>query len=368
SSECKSFVERTVWDGDQVLFEIRAPSDPGPYGVSNPESDTGGGEFPYEYAGRVAYVHAGGIDQPLEIARMDIGGSGFVVVPHATWRGIYDLMTFTGTKYAQCGPHIGYELGTQPECFPFDLQSISAFGELRPRNYDGTDAGPRSWLGSLITGSRDGSGLLFRRNRYLDPNTGRFTQEDPIGLAGGLNAYGFAEGDPITYSDPYGLSAACEPCKRILRWLDRAGERFDAAFERLEDATGVSKELAFSVLGPYEEMDERNLTALRNWVHGNSAAGTRAQHGYRIFNSRTGETIKYGISGQSLNQDGSSPRANRQVNAINRAGGTVGAEVLGRFPDRAAALKWERRMVDVFVRSSGRMPVGQRLPQPTIRR
>ena len=34
---------------------------------------------------------------------------------------------------------------------------------------------------------------------------GQFTQEDPIGLAGGMNLYGFAGGDPFTYSDPFGL-------------------------------------------------------------------------------------------------------------------------------------------------------------------
>jgi len=33
------------------------------------------------------------------------------------------------------------------------------------------------------------------------------TQEDPIGLAGGLNLYGFAGGDPINFNDPFGLSA-----------------------------------------------------------------------------------------------------------------------------------------------------------------
>lgn len=43
------------------------------------------------------------------------------------------------------------------------------------------------------------------RNRYYDPKTGRLTQEDPIGLAGGLNLYGFANGDPVSYSDPFGL-------------------------------------------------------------------------------------------------------------------------------------------------------------------
>jgi uncharacterized protein RhaS with RHS repeats len=51
--------------------------------------------------------------------------------------------------------------------------------------------------------------MLYRRNRYFDPNTGRFTQEDPIGIAGGLNAYGFADGDPVNYDDPFGLCLGC---------------------------------------------------------------------------------------------------------------------------------------------------------------
>jgi hypothetical protein len=39
----------------------------------------------------------------------------------------------------------------------------------------------------------------------LRPRHGQFTQPDPIGLAGGLNSYGFAAGDPVSYADPYGL-------------------------------------------------------------------------------------------------------------------------------------------------------------------
>lgn len=33
---------------------------------------------------------------------------------------------------------------------------------------------------------------------------GPVTQEDPIGIAGGLNLYGYANGDPINFSDPFG--------------------------------------------------------------------------------------------------------------------------------------------------------------------
>jgi uncharacterized protein RhaS with RHS repeats len=43
------------------------------------------------------------------------------------------------------------------------------------------------------------------RNRYYQASTGRFIQRDPIGYAGGLNLYSFADSDPINFSDPDGL-------------------------------------------------------------------------------------------------------------------------------------------------------------------
>jgi RHS repeat-associated protein len=64
---------------------------------------------------------------------------------------------------------------------------------------------PGSWQGTLILDKPDATGTYYRRNRSYDPNTARFTQEDPIGLAGGMNLYGFAAGDPVNYSDPFGL-------------------------------------------------------------------------------------------------------------------------------------------------------------------
>lgn len=49
------------------------------------------------------------------------------------------------------------------------------------------------------------SGLSFFRNRVYDQATGRWTQEDPLGLAGGLNLYQFNGNNPATYTDPFGL-------------------------------------------------------------------------------------------------------------------------------------------------------------------
>ena len=53
--------------------------------------------------------------------------------------------------------------------------------------------------------------LSFFRNRAYDQETGRWTQEDPIGLAGGLNLYQFNGNNPVSYTDPFGLCPQ-RPC------------------------------------------------------------------------------------------------------------------------------------------------------------
>ncbi len=58
----------------------------------------------------------------------------------------------------------------------------------------------------------DGTGLLYYRDRYYDPQTGRFISQDPSGQAGGTNLYEYALSSPTTYTDPSGnnpLIAAC---------------------------------------------------------------------------------------------------------------------------------------------------------------
>jgi RHS repeat-associated protein len=48
------------------------------------------------------------------------------------------------------------------------------------------------------------TGLSYNRFRYYDPETGRYISEDPIGLRGGTNLYGYVH-RPLTWGDPFGL-------------------------------------------------------------------------------------------------------------------------------------------------------------------
>ncbi len=196
-----STIKRIVWDGDQILYEMRYWGGDAAT-TTELERDTGlvvAQRPPY---GRVAYTHGLGIDAPLSIIRMNYSSNWngpVTVAPHTNWRGNFDAGSFDNGTRTRCVPNTGYcVLITWP------AENESVYEAFRRVSND-----PDSWFGDLISEQRDMSGQQYKRNRYYDPVQGRFTQEDPIGLAGGLNLYGFSAGDPIGNADPFGL--VCHP-------------------------------------------------------------------------------------------------------------------------------------------------------------
>jgi uncharacterized protein RhaS with RHS repeats len=65
----------------------------------------------------------------------------------------------------------------------------------------------------------------------------RFISEDPIGLEGGMNVYGYVDGTPTQFVDPLGLWAVGDP---LPQWLVDAG-------------TGLSDGVSFGLTEKYRQ-------------------------------------------------------------------------------------------------------------------
>ncbi len=197
TSVCLSHVERTIYDGDQVIAEIRQPGDTSVSAAVREWDDlisVSGNIAPH--FGQVGYVHGLGIDRPLELWR-NYNGNVTRLVTHYQWQGALELGTTLGGQLIQCGM-----TGAISPCEDIDWPGAKIrFGLVWPNRL----VGPPSWWGTMAGMKENATGMRDMRSRQYDPKTGRFTQEDPIGLGGGMNLYGFAGGDPVNFADPFGL-------------------------------------------------------------------------------------------------------------------------------------------------------------------
>ena len=217
TAACLSTIDRFVWDGDQLVAEYRAKGRWNATAASLDSLWSTGNFF-----GIVRYVHAAGIDDPILVAKT--GTAAFI--PVRSGRG-------------------GFEAGLW-------LNGTDMTAYHWPARADGIYPGPdvryeapvaSSWYGSLLDNKTDASGMIYMRNRYYDPGTGRFTQRDPIGLAGGINQYGYAGGDPVNRSDPFGLrdiEVEGANSRRIVAFLMKTSETFREAYNRLDNDHSVS--------------------------------------------------------------------------------------------------------------------------------
>ena len=66
-------------------------------------------------------------------------------------------------------------------------------------------------------------------------------------------------------------------------------------------------------------------------VNANSRRSRRANHGYVIFNRKTGKIHKFGISSGNITRAGNSYRATQQVNKLNKNGGNFASATVAHF-------------------------------------
>jgi RHS repeat-associated protein len=262
-----------IWDGSQELGEIQMPGADG----ANLENDT---QISFQqtlvsqsptdanhFYGIVAYTFGTALDRPLSAMRMNYS-DGLTGSAWYAFHSAFDVIPLWNDRGQMDGAFYNYGASSYSEqASPNDIRRDSLDVPADWYAYARSQYVPSGWHGTLLSDKADNSGMLYRRNRYYDPSTGRFTQEDPIGLAGGLNVYGFAGGDPVNFSDPFGLcppkdNTPC-PAQQIdnsdgLGWARFAGAMLKPAQPILEAAANA--EMAFMPLGELGEA--ANITKL----------------------------------------------------------------------------------------------------------
>ena len=85
------------------------------------------------------------------------------------------------------------------------------YGELKSTTeYDNTAPVIRFLYNGQLGVMTDGNSLYYMRSRYYNPDIKRFINQDvligSIGNSDSLNRYSYVEGNPVSYTDPFGLS------------------------------------------------------------------------------------------------------------------------------------------------------------------
>jgi len=205
-----------AWDFENRLTQVTLPGSGG--SVSFKYDPFGRRIYKSSSSGTSIFAYDG--DNLIE----EVNSSGGVVVRYAHGQNVDEPLAMlrggTTSFYQADGLGTGTSLsngsGALVQTYTFDSfgkQTASSGSLTNPFQYTGREFDSET-------------GLTFNRARYLDPGTGRFLSEDPIGFWGGSNFYAYVRNNPTKFTDVFGLapnSSNCNPsCEQrdIQRRLD----------------------------------------------------------------------------------------------------------------------------------------------------
>jgi RHS repeat-associated protein len=170
---CENGAQRLTYDGDNVTR------------VGYDSSVNSGGNF--------SIVQGPGTDDPLMEYNAFLGDYYYIVTDGQ------------GRQYA-----VADTLG-------YDISQVQNNGYSNPvvgGKYAGGGTNMTSFGASRFPNDQVAA-IGYFRDRLYDQQTGRWTQEDPIGLAGGSNLYGYVGNNPVMFTDPFGDSTFvnCVPAR-----------------------------------------------------------------------------------------------------------------------------------------------------------
>jgi RHS repeat-associated protein len=234
------------------------------------------------------FVHGPGLDDPL---------AGVIRRTNGTTRVLYFVTDGAGRQFAVAAAD-----GVLP--------ATENTGTGAHWRYAGATKAPNTFDADRMSSS-DLPTLSYFRNRVYDQETGRWTQEDPIGVAGGLNLYQFNGNNPVAYTDPFGL----HPCRHNPEKCQRTGGPTLGAL--VSQTLGAAKDFAKN----YMQMREANTKGADKYFHckANCEAAQRGPVGAKVSEviSEAREFVDQHVFGDPPD----SSEADRSANTTGRVGG-----------------------------------------------
>jgi len=177
----------------------------------------------------------------------------------------------------------------------------------------------------------DANGLLYMRARYYNPYLCRFISQDPSGFGGGLNCFAYANGNPVSYLDPFGLGTV------------HSGEQTYWQQARSPDSYATAELRQAGSSAQYEQT--RDLTLGANFDANTPFAREMAiQNAVNLWTAPAGELAAGAVAGGVASLMGRAVESEMlNPNAIRFSQDTIKAgfkdPALGTIDDLAAGLK-----------------------------
>jgi RHS repeat-associated protein len=163
-------------------------------------TSNGAATFGYDALGRRVNLTVSGVTTPyLYDGQNPAMISSNLLLAGAGIDEIYAQINSSGTtSYLRDGNNSAVAVTNSTAATTANL-SYSPYGDSAST---GTATTPLQYTGRENDGA---TALYYYRARYYSPQLGRFISEDPIGLGGGTNYYAYADGNPMSETDPLGL-------------------------------------------------------------------------------------------------------------------------------------------------------------------
>ncbi|TDB41616.1 RHS repeat domain-containing protein, partial [Photorhabdus khanii] len=144
------------------------------------------------------------------------------------------------------------------------------------------------------------SGLFYNRFRYYSPETGQYLSPDPLGLAGGVNPYGYVS-NPVSFVDPFGL-AGCPGISGVKS--SSISNAPPDPYKGVQDTSAYLRSMGMSRVQRKQVIDSFELSGMSVQKAGNNLYGIRFHdygktaraEGQYLFETFTSQTNRSGLA------------------------------------------------------------------------